>query len=125
MSNAQFERFYWPTLRRAMMGMIEEGLVPMPFAEGDYGARIEIIKDMPRTSVVWYFEAMDMVKAKSVLGNTSCIAGNLPVSVLCVGSAQQVREGCRRLIEGCGRGGATSSPQPRRSTRLLLRTSGP
>ena len=105
MSNKQFETFYWPTLKRVMMGLIEEGLVPMPFAEGDYMPRLEIIKDMPRSSVVWYFEAMDMAQAKKVLGDTACIAGNLPVSVLCTGTAEQVKEGCRRLIETCGPGG--------------------
>jgi uroporphyrinogen-III decarboxylase len=105
MSGKQFETFYWPTLRKVMTGLIEEGLVPMPFAEGDYMPRLEIIKDMPRGKVIWHFEAMDMAKAKKVLGDNACIAGNLPVSVLCTGTAQQVKEGCRRLIETCAHGG--------------------
>jgi uroporphyrinogen-III decarboxylase len=105
MSNKQFETFYWPTLRRVMMGLIEEGLVPLPFAEGDYMPRLEIIKDVPRGKVIWYFEAMDMAKAKKVLGNRACIAGNLPVSVLCTGTPQEVKEGCRKLIETCAPGG--------------------
>jgi uroporphyrinogen-III decarboxylase len=105
MSGKQFETFYWPTLRKVMTGLIEEGLVPMPFAEGDYMPRLEIIKDMPRGKVIWHFEAMDMAKAKKVLGDIACIAGNLPVSVLCTGTPQQVKEGCRRLIETCAHGG--------------------
>ena len=105
MSNSQFETFYWPTFKKVMMGLIEEGLVPLPFAEGDYMPRLEIIKDMPRAKVVWYFETMDMAKAKEVLGDNACIAGNLPVSVLCTGTPQQVKEGCRRLIETCAKGG--------------------
>ena len=105
MSNKQFETFYWPTLKKVMMGLIEEGLVPLPFAEGDYMPRLEIIKDMPRGKVIWYFEVMDMAKAKEVLGDRACIAGNLPVSVLCTGTPQEVKEGCRRLIETCAQGG--------------------
>jgi uroporphyrinogen-III decarboxylase len=105
MSGKQFETFYWPTLRKVMMGLIEEGLVPLPFAEGDYMPRLEIIKEMPRGKVIWYFEVMDMAKAKEVLGDNACIAGNLPVSVLCTGTPQQVKEGCRRLIETCASGG--------------------
>jgi uroporphyrinogen-III decarboxylase len=105
MSGKQFETFYWPTLKKVMMGLIEEGLVPMPFAEGDYMPRLEIIKDMPRGKVIWHFEAMDMAKAKKVLGDNACIAGNLPVSVLCTGTPQQVKEGCRKLIETCAHGG--------------------
>jgi len=105
MSNEQFKTFYWPTFKEVMMGLINEGLVPIPFAEGDYEPRLEIIKDMPRSSVVWYFERMDMSKAKKVLGDTACIAGNVPVSVLCTGTPQEVREHCKRLIETCAKGG--------------------
>jgi uroporphyrinogen-III decarboxylase len=105
MSGKQFETFYWPTLKKVMMGLIEEGLVPLPFAEGDYLPRLEIIKDMPKGKVIWYFEVMDMAKAKKVLGNRACIAGNLPVSILCTGTPQEVKESCRRLIEICAPGG--------------------
>lgn len=105
MSNKQFETFYWPTFRKLLMGMIEEGLVPMPFAEGDYEPRLEIIKDLPRSSVIWWFEHMDMAKAKSVLGDTACIAGNIPVTALCTSTPEDVKERCRRLIETCGPGG--------------------
>jgi hypothetical protein len=105
MSDKQFETFYWPTLKKVMMGLIEEGLVPMPFAEGNYQPRLEIIKDMPRGTVIWYFEAMDMAKAKAVLGDNACIAGNLPVSILVTETPERVKQECRKLIETCAQGG--------------------
>ena len=105
MSNEQFETFYWPTFKAVMLGLIDEGLVPLPFAEGDYMPRLEIIKDMPRGKVIWYFEEMDMARAKEVLGDNACIAGNLPVSVLYTGTPEEVKEGCRQLIETCAPGG--------------------
>lgn len=105
MSGKQFETFYWPSLRKVMLGLIEEGLVPMPFAEGDYMPRLDVIKDMPRGSTVWYFEAVDMAKAKEIVGKDNCIAGNLAVSLLCTGTPGNVKEGCRRLIEACAPGG--------------------
>ena len=105
MSNKQFEAFYWPTLKKVMMAFIEEGLVPMLFAEGNYEPRLEIIRDMPRAKVIWQFEVMDMARAKEVLGSKACIAGNLPVSMLSIGTPKEVKTGCRTLIETCGRGG--------------------
>jgi hypothetical protein len=105
MSQKQFETFYWPGLRKVMLGLIEEGCVPLPFAEGDYGPRLETICDMPPASVIWYFETMDMERAKRIVGRTQCIMGNVPVSLLCTGSAPEVKEACRRLIESCGPGG--------------------
>jgi uroporphyrinogen-III decarboxylase len=105
MSPKQFETFYWPTFRRVLMGMIEQGVVPFPFAEGRYGARLEVIKELPESSVVWYFEDIDMARAKKVLGGTACIAGNVPSSVLYTKSPREVEAYCRRLIETCAPGG--------------------
>jgi hypothetical protein len=103
MSNKQFEEFYWPTLREVMMGLINEGLIPLPFAEGNYEPRLEIIKDLPRSSTIWFFEHMDMAKAKKILGHT-CIAGNVPVTMMVTGKPAEVKERCRQLIEVCAPG---------------------
>jgi uroporphyrinogen-III decarboxylase len=105
MSDKQFETFYWPTLRRLFMAMIEEGLVPMPFAEGKYTSRLKQIADTPRSGVVWYFDQTDMAEAKSILGNVSCIVGNVPTSLVMTGTPEQVKEYCRKLIEICAPGG--------------------
>jgi len=105
MSGKQFEEFYWPTFKKVMMGLINEGLVPLPFAEGDYEPRLEVIKDMPRGAVVWWFEKMDMARAKKILGVHTCIAGNVPVSVMCTSRPEEVKERCRKLIEVCAPGG--------------------
>ncbi len=105
MSNRQFETFYWPTFKKLLLGMIQEGLVPMPFAEGDYGERLEIIKDLPRGSMIWWFEHMDMARAKEVLGDTACIAGNIPVTALCTSTPDDIEHRCRSLIETCAAGG--------------------
>jgi hypothetical protein len=105
MSDKQYERFYWPTFRRVIMGLIEEGIVPVLFAEGRYTKRLPIIKDLPRASVIWYFDQTDMAAAKRTLGDVCCIMGNVPTSLLITGSPADVKEHCRRLIETCGPGG--------------------
>ena len=104
MSNKQYEEFYWPTFREVMMGLINEGLVPLPFAEGNYEPRLEIIKDLPRSSTIWFFEHMDMAKAKKILGGHTCIAGNVPVTMMVTGQPAEVKERCRKLIEICAPG---------------------
>jgi hypothetical protein len=105
MSDKQFEKFYWPSLQKLFMAMIEEGLVPFPFAEGRYNHRLRQITDTPRSSVVWYFDQTDMAEAKKVLGDVSCIVGNVPASLVMTGSSTQVKEKCRLLIETCAPGG--------------------
>jgi len=105
MSDKQFEEFYWPSLRKVFMAMIEEGLVPMPFAEGKYTKRLKQINDTPKSGVVWYFDQTDMAEAKRILGDVSCIAGNVPTSIVMTGTVEQVKENCRQLIESCAPGG--------------------
>jgi len=105
MSNKQYEKFYWPTFRKVILGLIEEGIVPLLFAEGRYDNRLEIIKDLPRGKVVWHFDRTDMFRAKKILGDNACIAGNVPASLLITGTPKDVKEYCRKLIEVCGEGG--------------------
>ncbi len=105
MSDKQFAEFYWPYLRRLFMAMIDEGLVPMPFAEGRYTNRLKQIADTPRSAVVWYFDQTDMKLAKQILGDVCCIAGNVPTSVVMKGTVTEVKQYCRRLIEDCAPGG--------------------
>lgn len=105
MSRKQFEKFYWPTFRKVILGLIEEGVVPLLFAEGRYNQRLDIIKDLPKGKVLWHFDQTDMFEAKKTLGENACIAGNVPASLLCTGTPQAVKEYCRKLIEVCGEGG--------------------
>ena len=105
MSLKQFERFFWPTLRDLMVALINEGLTPCPFWEGDCTSRLEVIKEIPRGKACYKFEATDMVKAKKILGDTVSIRGNVPLSLLATGTPEQVRKYCRNLIDTAGKDG--------------------
>jgi len=102
MSNAQFEKFYWPTLKAVMLGLVEEGCIPVPFAEGGYGQRLEIIADFPKGKCIWWFDQTDMGRAKEVLGDVCCIAGNVPTALMTAGTPDEVRAYCKDLIEVAG-----------------------
>lgn len=84
MSDADFRRFYWPTLKTFLRGLIDEGAVPFLYAEGSYNQRLLAIVDdeLPAGSVIWYFEGTDMVAAKLALGGYACICGNVPAQSL-------------------------------------------
>ncbi|MBI2934022.1 MAG: hypothetical protein HYY29_00465 [Chloroflexi bacterium] len=105
MSLEQFKTFYWPGLRRLMLALIEEGLTPFPFFEGQYASRLEIIADIPRGKAVYMFEHTDIFRAKEVLGDRACLRGNVPASLLISGSPGEVRDYCRKLIAIVGKGG--------------------
>jgi hypothetical protein len=105
MSDKQFERFYWPSYQRLLLGLIEEGLVPSPIIDGTYNRRLEYIKDLPKTGVLWTFEKTDMALAKEVLGGHTCIAGNVLAWQMHTLGPEEIAEYCRWLLETCAPGG--------------------
>ena len=105
MSQKQFEKFYWPSLRKVMNAFIQEGLMQSLFAEGAYNTRLETVNEFPKGFVDWRFDQTDMARAKQVLGEKCCIEGNIPSSLMVTGSPADVKEYCRKLIEVCGKGG--------------------
>ncbi len=105
MSQKQFDTFYWPSLKKVMDALIKEGLIQHMFAEGGYNTRLDSINEFPKGSVCWYFDRTDMFKAKKILGDKCAIQGNVPSSLLVTGTPVDIKEYCRKLIEGCGRGG--------------------
>jgi len=105
LSDEQFKTFYWPTFRKLLMGLIDEGCVPFPWAEGGYNSRLEVIRDVPKGKTVWGFDTTDMAKAKEILGDVACIGGNVPLTLLIVGTPQQVKDYAKKLIDTVGKGG--------------------
>jgi uroporphyrinogen-III decarboxylase len=105
MSDEQYKTFYWPTLKKVILGLIEGGCVPFPAAEGGYNSRLEIIKDLPKGKTLWMFDEVDMLKVKEMLGDTLCILGNVSSTLLNVGTPQDVKDYCKKLIDNVGKGG--------------------
>lgn len=105
MSAKQFETFYWPGLKKLILGLIDAGLTPCPFLEGDFLSRLPYFTDLPKGKAVLYFDSTDLVKAKEIVGGTACIAGNMPLSLLQSGTPDQIREYSKRLIDIVGKGG--------------------
>jgi hypothetical protein len=106
MSPKQYEKFYWPSLKRVMDALINEGLICMMFAEGSYNTRLEVVKDdFPKGSAIWWFDQTDMALAKKILGDKFAIMGNVPSSLMVTGSPADVKACCRKLIKTCGKDG--------------------
>lgn len=102
MSQEQFEIFYWPSLKKVMLALIEDGYIPAPFAEGSYNNRLETIADMPKGSCLWLFDQTDMKRASEVMSDTAAITGNVPASLTTTGTPEQMTAYCKELIETCG-----------------------
>ena len=105
MSDAQFDTFYWPPLRKVVAALIEEGISILLFAEGGFDTRLDKVNEFPKGAVSWLFDKTDMARAKRILGDRCCIMGNVPASLMVTGEPGDIKAYCRKLIEDCGKGG--------------------
>jgi hypothetical protein len=105
LSDEQFKKFYWPTLRKVMLGLIEGGCIPFPALEGHWSSRLEVIQDIPKGKTMWMVDQTDMAKVKETLGKNACLIGNVPSSMLGLATPQDVKDYCKKLIDTAGKGG--------------------
>jgi uroporphyrinogen-III decarboxylase len=105
MSVEQYKRFYWPSLQALLVGLADAGLSPFVLVEGGATSRLEIMADVPPGKVCYWFDHVDMARAKEVLQGKACIAGNVPISLLTVGTPDEVRAYCNGLMETMGSDG--------------------
>jgi len=102
MSDEQFRRFYWPSLRHVLEALVEAGLTPVPFFEGDYTPRLDYLAELPRGKILAHFDRVDRKKARKIVGDTLCFWGNVPAGLLIAGTPDQVRDDVRELIDTFG-----------------------
>lgn len=105
MSDQHYKTFYWPFLKRAIEGLVDMGVIPVVYCEGDDTPRLEYFAEVPPGKVIFHFAQMDMAKAKSVLGGIAAISGNLPNRLMVTGTPDDIKEYCKKLIDTCGKDG--------------------
>ena len=98
MSYAQFKKFYWPGLKRALQANIDLGYVPIPFFEAEFGDRLEHLLELPRGKVVASIEYVDIDRAIDILGDHACIFTRIPLSSK-VWSLTEVESYTKELID--------------------------
>jgi uroporphyrinogen-III decarboxylase len=105
MSDEHFAKFYWPCFRALLLGLIEAGLTPIPLFEGDYTPRLTFLQELPPKKIVGHFDHIDRKKAKNLIGDVMCFWGNVPSSLMCAGTPEQVKEDVKELIDVFGDNG--------------------
>jgi hypothetical protein len=105
MSTKQFDKFYWPTFKKLLTALIERGATLCIFFEGNFTSRLEYLLEFPKGKICARFDTTDIFRAKEILKDHVCIEGNVPSSLLQIGSVAEVKDYCKRLIDVVGKGG--------------------
>lgn len=100
-----YNEFYWPTLKKVIVSLHEQGIKSLVFFEGWHDAHLETILELPKGWGVAYFEKTDVKKAKKILGGHTCIMGGIPPSLLLEATPDKIKEYVNGLLSEMKPGG--------------------
>ncbi len=103
---AQFKSHYWPTLKPIIEEYWKNGHQTLFYAEGDWNYHLDDFAELPDRAIVYHADRGDIFKVHEKLGHKFCLSGGIPNVMLSYGKPAEVREYCRKVIQGvAGDGG--------------------
>jgi len=105
LSPPQFEKFYWPTLKQIIEGLHAQGIQTLFYAEGEWNPNLKYIAELPDLSIVYHVDRGDIFEVHQAVGHKFCISGGIPNDLLALGTPNDVRDFCRKVIDGVARDG--------------------
>jgi len=105
-SQEHFEKFYWPTLKPIIEEIWAHGHQVLFYAEGNWNAHLKSFAELPERSIVYHVDQGDIFEVHKMIGHKFCISGGIPNFLLSYGTAAEVRDCCKKVIDGvAGDGG--------------------
>ncbi len=101
----QFHSHYWPTLRPIVEELWKHGHQTLFYAEGKWNAHLETFAELPDQSIVYHVDQDDIFDVHKKIGHKFCLSGGIPNFLLSYGTPQEVRDCCKKVIEGVARDG--------------------
>lgn len=105
-SPRHFEELVLPDLEFYVDALLGSNITPWFHIDSDWTKFLHYFQRFPKGKCVAEFDSFtDIFKAKEILGDTMVIKGDVPATLLTIGSRDEVLAYCKRLIEEVGRGG--------------------
>jgi uroporphyrinogen-III decarboxylase len=105
-SMEHFENIYWPTFKPIVEEIWAHGHQVLFYAEGDWNAHLDSFAELPDGSIVYHVDMGDIFEVHKKIGHKFCISGGIPNYLLATGTPDEVREYCKKVIDGvAGDGG--------------------
>jgi uroporphyrinogen-III decarboxylase len=104
-SREHFDKLYWPTLKPIVEELWAHGHQVLFYAEGNWNAHLKSFAELPEGSIVYHVDQADIFEVHRVLGHKFCISGGIPNYLLSFGTPQEVRDYCKKVIDGVARDG--------------------
>jgi len=101
----QFNNIFWPTLKPVIQELWAAGHQTLFYAEGNWDHHLEAFAELPDRSIVYHVDQGDIFHVHRVLGEKFCLSGGIPNYLLAFGTPDEVRQHCRKVIDGVARDG--------------------
>jgi hypothetical protein len=104
-SMEHFNNIYWPTVKPIIEQIWSKGHQVLFYAEGNWDAHLKSFAQLPDASIVYHVDHGDIFRVKKEIGHKFCISGGIPNYLLSYGTADEVRQCCKKIIDGVARDG--------------------
>jgi uroporphyrinogen-III decarboxylase len=100
-----FERFEMPYIKKMVEAFAAEGILTTMHFDQDWTLNLPYLRDLPARMCICELDSKtDIFKAKDILGDHMCIAGDVPAGLQAVGTPREMAEYCEKLIDVVGKG---------------------
>lgn len=101
-----FERFELPYLKKMVEALVAEDITPIMHFDQDWTLNMPYLKELPAGKCIMQLDSVtDIFKAKEILKDHICIMGDVPPSLLTLGTPQEVEDYCKNLMDVIGEDG--------------------
>lgn len=104
-SYEHFNQIYWPTLKPIIEEIWSNGHQVLFYAEGDWNPHLDAFAELPDRSIVYHADRGDVFEIHRKIGHKFCISGGVPNTLLAFKKPKDVREWCKKIIDGVARDG--------------------
>ncbi|MHC4911955.1 MAG: uroporphyrinogen decarboxylase family protein [Planctomycetota bacterium] len=104
-SHEHFNKLYWPTLKPIIEEIWSHGHQVLFYAEGDWNTHLKSFTELPDQAIVYHIDKANIFEAHKAIGHKFCISGGIPNYLLGFGTPDEVRDYCRKVIDGVAKDG--------------------
>jgi hypothetical protein len=100
-----FNEIYWPTLKPIILEIWRRGHQTLFYAEGKWGAHLDAFAELPDASIIYHVDQDDIFEVHRKIGHKFAISGGIPNALLSFGKPEEIRDCCRKVIDGVAQDG--------------------
>jgi uroporphyrinogen-III decarboxylase len=106
LSRKLWDRFVWPYMKELVEIVVAEGGIPVLHYDANWDREIERLLELPKAKCVLALDGKtDIFRAKKILADHMCLLGDVPPALLTLGTVDEVKAYCKRLLIEVGPAG--------------------